>query len=51
MICLSLFHSLLADFFDSFVRPEGSLPLGVVERFALDECDEFLGLNVAQGFD
>ena len=31
------------------LRPEGSLPAGVVERLALDQGNELLGLHVAQG--
>jgi hypothetical protein len=46
LICLPLFHGRLADFLDGFVRPEGSLPAGVVERLALDESDNFFGYVV-----
>jgi len=43
--CMTLFHGCLADFLDGFVRPEGPLPLGVVERLALDESDDFFGFG------
>ena len=48
VLLLPLLHRRLADFLNAFFRPEGSLPLRIVERLALDECNELLGLHLAQ---
>ncbi|HEY4759454.1 MAG TPA: hypothetical protein VIH42_02625 [Thermoguttaceae bacterium] len=46
LVCLPLFHGRLADFRDGFVRPEGPLPLGVVERLVLDRRNSAAGTKI-----
>jgi len=42
--CLPVLHGRLARLFNALIWPEGALPLGVVERLALDKGRKLLAL-------